>query len=66
MELKSLTEQKSLLATLPPGKRARLHRLLFEVGAQNRARGYRPAGMLAIARCQWRQYRLIRHYPPSS
>ena len=29
MELKSLTEQKSLLATLPPGKRARLHRLLF-------------------------------------
>jgi fructose-bisphosphate aldolase, class I len=32
VELKSLTEQKSLLATLPPGKRARLHRLLFEFG----------------------------------
>jgi class I fructose-bisphosphate aldolase len=32
MEVKSLTEQKSLLATLAPGKRARLHRLLFEFG----------------------------------
>jgi class I fructose-bisphosphate aldolase len=35
LELKSLTEQKSLLATLPPGKRARLHRLLFEFGPGN-------------------------------
>ena len=35
MELKSLTEQKSLLATLAPGKRARLHRLLFEFGPGN-------------------------------
>ncbi len=35
MELKSLTEQKSLLATLPPGKRARLHRLLYEFGPGN-------------------------------
>jgi fructose-bisphosphate aldolase, class I len=32
MEVKSLTEQKSLLATLSPGKRARLRRLLFEFG----------------------------------
>src|SRR5262249_35067080 len=32
VELKSLTEQKSPLATLPPGKRARLRRLLFEFG----------------------------------
>src|ERR1700710_943346 len=32
VELKSLTEQKSLLATLPPGKRARLYRLLYEFG----------------------------------
>ena len=32
MEVKSITEQKSLLETLPPGKRARLHRLLFEFG----------------------------------
>ena len=32
MEVKSLSEQKSLLANLAPGKRARLHRLLFEFG----------------------------------
>ncbi len=35
MELKSITEQKSLLATLAPGKRARLRRLLFEFGPGN-------------------------------
>jgi fructose-bisphosphate aldolase, class I len=35
VELKSLTEQKSLLATLAPGKRARLHRLLYEFGPGN-------------------------------
>ncbi len=35
MELKSLTEQKSLLATLPAGKRARLYRLLYEFGPGN-------------------------------
>ena len=35
MELKSLTEQKSLLAELAPGKRARLRRLLFEFGPGN-------------------------------
>ncbi len=32
MEVKTLTEQKSLLATLAPGKRTRLRRLLFEFG----------------------------------
>lgn len=32
MELTTATEQKSLLATLPHGKRARLHRLLYEFG----------------------------------
>ena len=32
MELTSATEQKSLLATLAPGKRTRLRRLLFEFG----------------------------------
>jgi class I fructose-bisphosphate aldolase len=32
MEVKSITEQKSLLAVLAPGKRARLRRLLFEFG----------------------------------
>src|SRR3978361_396556 len=35
VELKSLSEQKSLLATLPPGKRARLYRLLYEFGPGN-------------------------------
>jgi class I fructose-bisphosphate aldolase len=35
VEVKSLTEQKSLLAALPAGKRARLHRLLFEFGPGN-------------------------------
>ncbi len=32
MEVKTATEQKSLLSVLPPGKRARLRRLLFEFG----------------------------------
>jgi class I fructose-bisphosphate aldolase len=32
MEIKTATEQKSLLTTLTPGKRARLRRLLFEFG----------------------------------
>ena len=32
MEVTTATAQKSLLATLAPGKRARLHRLLFEFG----------------------------------
>jgi class I fructose-bisphosphate aldolase len=35
MEVKSVTEQKSLLATLAPGKRTRLRRLLFEFGPGN-------------------------------
>jgi membrane protein DedA with SNARE-associated domain len=41
-------------------------RLLFEIGAKNRARGYRPSGSVAILRSQWRQHRLILRYPPSS
>ncbi len=35
MELKTATAQKSLLDTLSPGKRARLHRLLYEFGPGN-------------------------------
>ena len=35
MEIKAATEQKSLLATLSPGKRTRLRRLLFEFGPGN-------------------------------
>ena len=35
MEVKTASEQKSLLATLTPGKRTRLRRLLFEFGPGN-------------------------------
>lgn len=35
MEIKTVTEQKSLLSTLAPGKRTRLRRLLFEFGPGN-------------------------------
>src|ERR671910_824824 len=35
MEVKTITEQKPLLEVLPPGKRARLRRLLFEFGPGN-------------------------------
>lgn len=35
MEVKSITEQKSLLETLTPGKRTRLHRMLYEFGPGN-------------------------------
>jgi class I fructose-bisphosphate aldolase len=35
MEIKAVPEQKSLLTTLAPGKRARLRRLLFEFGPGN-------------------------------
>jgi class I fructose-bisphosphate aldolase len=35
MEIKTATEQKSLLATISPGKRTRLRRLLFEFGPGN-------------------------------
>jgi hypothetical protein len=41
-------------------------RLLFELGAANRARGHRPIGMLALARHHLHQQRLIRRYPPSN
>lgn len=41
-------------------------RLLFEIGANNWARGFQPSGVLSILKHQWRQYRLIQRYPPSS
>jgi membrane protein DedA with SNARE-associated domain len=41
-------------------------RLIFEIGARNRDRGFKPPGLLSIAKSQWRQHRLIVHYPPSS
>ncbi len=41
-------------------------RLLFEIGAANRARGHHPVGVLVLARHFLRQTRLIRAYPPSN
>ncbi len=41
-------------------------RLLFEIGARNRARGWKPAGPLAVLRAAWRQSRLVNRYPTSS
>jgi hypothetical protein len=41
-------------------------RLMFALGAANRARGHRPIGVLALARHHLRQQRLIRRYPPSN
>ncbi|MDL2355935.1 MAG: hypothetical protein QFF03_11825 [Pseudomonadota bacterium] len=41
-------------------------RLLFAIGAANRRRGVRPIGPLALMRLNWRQNRLIAHYPLSN
>lgn len=41
-------------------------RMLFEIGARNRARGWTPPGPMAILRAAWRQSRLVDLYPPSS
>ncbi|WP_226582320.1 VTT domain-containing protein [Acuticoccus sediminis] len=41
-------------------------RLLFEIGAGNRARGWKPAGPLAILNAARHQSRLVARYPPSS
>ena len=40
-------------------------RMLFEIGAANRARGFRTPGFRAILRAAWKQRRLIRRYPAS-
>jgi len=41
-------------------------RMLFEIGAANRARGHRPVGPLVLGRHFLRQQKLIRAYPPSN
>jgi hypothetical protein len=41
-------------------------RLLFEIGAANRARGVRPMRLRELARLNAAQNRLIDHYPPSN
>lgn len=40
-------------------------RLLFRIGARNRARGYPRVALSAVALSQIRQHRLIARYPPS-
>lgn len=45
---------------------SRHQRLLFDIGARNRARGFKPAGLLAVFRAAWRQRRLVDRYPPSA
>ena len=40
-------------------------RMLFEIGAANRARGFHTPGFRAILRAAWKQRRLIRRYPAS-
>ena len=41
-------------------------RTLFAIGAAMRRRGVVPIGLLALARLNWRQQRLIALYPPSN
>lgn len=41
-------------------------RLLFAIGAAQRKAGVRPIGLLALARLNRRQNRLVRCYPPSN
>jgi hypothetical protein len=41
-------------------------RLMFELGAANRARGHAPVGKRELIRHHLRQQRLIRRYPPSN
>ena len=40
-------------------------RLLFEIGACNRAAGWKPPGLISIIRAARRQNRLVKLYPPS-
>ena len=48
------------------GKLFEHQRLLFEIGARNRARGWKPAGPVAVLCAAWRQSGLVNRYPPSS
>ena len=41
-------------------------RLLFAIGAAQRRNGVRPIGLLALARLNQRQNRLVERYPPSN
>lgn len=48
------------------GRIFRKQRLLFAIAAANRRRGFRPIGLLALARLHLRQQALIPRYPPSN
>lgn len=48
------------------GKIFRKQALLFEIGAANRRRGFRPMRLIDLARLHLRQQRLIPRYPPSN
>lgn len=39
--------------------------LMFEIAARNRARGFRPTGLVAFLRMAIRQHNLLGRYPPS-
>ena len=41
-------------------------RLMFEIGDARRRDGVAPIGLMALARLNWRQQRLIARYPPSN
>lgn len=41
-------------------------RLLYEIGAHNRARGHRPISLTGFLALQWRESRLVRRYPASN
>lgn len=40
-------------------------RLMFEIGAKNRARGWKPPGLMPMILAARRQNRLVKQYPPS-
>lgn len=40
-------------------------RLMFVIGAANRARGWKPPGLMSMMRAARRQSRLVKRYPPS-
>ncbi len=41
-------------------------RLLYEIGAHNRAQGHRPISLAGFLALQWRESRLVRRYPASN
>jgi hypothetical protein len=48
------------------GELLRQQRLLFEIGARNRSRGWKPPGLRPILRAARSQTALVKRYPPSA